>query len=351
MASAESKKSSLAGFQSQVNLMPYNTLGIPAFASRFKEVTRKEELKNLFVTGFFSEYHPLVLGGGSNILFRNNPSSPVIRMSIEGIDIVEEDQITVVIKAGAGVVWQNLVEFAVQHNYGGIENLALIPGTVGAAPIQNIGAYGVELEQVFESLEFFDPLYGEFRNFTHDECRFGYRDSIFKNELKGKAIVTSVSLRLTKENHKINTGYYALEQWLDERRISEPEIRDVFNAVVSIRKSKLPDPAQIGNAGSFFKNPVIDQEQFEQLKDEHPDVPSFPAGNGKFKVPAGWLIEQCGWKGRQVGNVGTYKNQALVIVNHGGATGNEVYTHARNIQQSVASRFGIYLTPEVNIVD
>lgn len=351
MASVESIESNFSGFRSQVNLMPYNTLGIPAVASRFKEIKVKKELQNLFGQGFFSKHQPLVLGGGSNILFRNDPSYPVLKMSIEGIEITGEDKNKVLVKAGAGVVWHKFVEFAVHHNFGGIENLALIPGTVGAAPIQNIGAYGVELEEVFESLEFFDPVRGDFRIFNHNDCRFGYRDSIFKNELKEKAIVTSVILKLNKHNHQINTGYYALQQWLDEKGITEPGIRDVFNAVVSIRNSKLPDPALIGNAGSFFKNPVIDRVQFEKLKDEHPEVPSFPAGDGMIKVPAGWLIEQCGWKGKQVGNVGTYRNQALVIVNHGGATGNEVFTHARNIQQSVASRFGIHLTPEVNIVD
>lgn len=284
------------------------------------------------------------------MLFRSNLSKPVLKISLKGIDTVAENENSVQIRAGAGEVWHDLVVHAVQKGYGGIENLALIPGTVGAAPIQNIGAYGSEIEQVFSSLEFFDIREGTFRNFSHKDCQFGYRDSIFKHDLKGKVIVTSVTLNLTKKDHKLIRDYYSLKQWLKERGTEEPGIRDIFNAVVSIRKSKLPDPNEIGNAGSFFKNPVIPLEEFESLQKNHPGVPFFDAGEGRVKVPAGWLIEQCGWKGKQVGKTGTFKHQALVIVNHGSASGQEIYEFAENIQASVLEKFGIKLNPEVTIV-
>jgi UDP-N-acetylmuramate dehydrogenase len=243
-----------------------------------------------------------------------------------------------------------VVRWAVQQNLGGIENLALIPGTTGAAPIQNIGAYGVELESVFDELRAFDMKTGEFVTFSKEECRFGYRDSVFKRELRGRMIVTSVRLKLQPSPHTIVQNYYALKNRFQEEGIENPGIRDVFDAVVAIRSSKLPDPKSLGNAGSFFKNPVVEPELFHRIRQENPKMPSFPAPGGKVKIPAGWLIEQAGWKGRRIGNVGTYKNQALVIVNHGGATGDEIAKHADRIRASVAETFGIELVPEVNII-
>ncbi|PWN06239.1 UDP-N-acetylmuramate dehydrogenase [Rhodohalobacter mucosus] len=334
----------------RVSLRPFNTLSVEATAETFIEILEKEDLQTLYREGFFRKFDPFILGGGSNVLFRDNPSRPVLKISLKGIDIVAENDSSVQVRAGAGDVWHDLVEFAVQRGYGGIENLALIPGTVGAAPIQNIGAYGSEIEQVFSSLEFFDVQEGTFRSFTREECHFGYRDSIFKRDLRGRAIVTSVTLNLTKKDHNLITDYYSLTQRLREKGIEDPGIRDIFDAVVFIRKSKLPDPKEIGNAGSFFKNPVIPRDQFKQIQRNHPDIPFFEAAEGYIKVPAGWLIEQCEWKGKKVGKTGTYEHQALVIVNHGSASGKEIYQLAERIQSSVFEKFGIALTPEVNIV-
>jgi UDP-N-acetylmuramate dehydrogenase len=337
--------------QKDVNLKPYNTLGIDSTAHSFVELRDKEQLTGLANDGFFDNIVPFILGGGSNILLTESLSKPVIKISIPGIDEVKREGEFVWIKSGAGVVWHDLVTWAVEKGYGGIENLALIPGTVGAAPIQNIGAYGVELEEVFESLDFFDMNSLNYRKAGPDLCNFGYRDSIFKRELKGKAIVISVTLKLKLTNHRIVTEYYALRQWFEDKGVQSPGIRDVYDAVISIRQSKLPDPKLIGNAGSFFKNPIVEKRIFESLKNDFPDVPVFPVDDESVKIPAGWLIEKAGWKGKRVGNVGTYKNQALVIVNHGQATGREIQLHAMNIRESVKEMFGIELTPEVDIIE
>ncbi len=350
MTKASEAADAYPGEKRNLNLTSYNTLGVDATASRFIEIKENSELKTLANSGFFSRTKPCILGGGSNILFRGDVRVPVLRISIPGIQTIADTDSNVLVKAGAGVVWHDLVTWCVERDYGGIENLALIPGTCGAAPIQNIGAYGVELDQVFESLELFNLQTERFETFTHEKCMFGYRDSIFKRDLKGRVIVTSITLKLNKPPHDVNTSYYALENYLNQQEITSPGINDLYHAVIAIRKSKLPDPSLIGNAGSFFKNPVISKGQFNKLKENNPGVPSFPAGEGKIKVPAGWLIEQAGWKGKKVGNVGTYDNQALVIVNHGNATGAEIYNHAMNIRESVRDMFGIELTPEVNIV-
>ena len=332
-----------------VDLSGYNTLGVKATARQFLEVEVEDHLKSLYKSGFFSENTPFILGGGSNILLLNNLDQPVLRVSIPGIEVTGETEEMVTVKAGAGVNWHTFVEWCVDHNYGGVENLALIPGTVGAAPIQNIGAYGTELDQVFESLTAFFIESGEFKTFNGEECRFGYRDSIFKQELKGKVVVTSVSLKLTKGDHRLNTNYRSLAEYLQEAGISKPGIRDIFEAVITIRKSKLPDPSLIGNAGSFFKNPVVNIEVHDRLKNSYSEMPSYKVDEQQMKIPAGWLIEKAGWKGKRVGNVGTYENQALVIVNFGGADGEEIYNHALTIKESVSEKFGIDLVPEVNI--
>ena len=334
-----------------VDLTPYNTLGCRVTADHFLEITSPSQLIELFDIGLFRDHHPVILGGGSNVLLKENLNRPVLKISIPGIEIVDESETDVLLKVGAGVGWHELVKHCVDNGFGGIENLALIPGTTGAAPIQNIGAYGVEFESVMESLSAFNISSGEIETYTTEECNFGYRDSIFKRELKEKVVITDVTIRLTKKNHSINTKYYALRDYMEKKGIQNPGIADLFEAVVSIRRSKLPDPKLIGNAGSFFKNPIVDRVVFEKLQNNHADMPFYELNADSIKIPAGWLIEKAGWKGKIVGNVGTYENQALVIVNHGGATGDEIYRYAENIQASVREKFGIELQPEVNIIE
>lgn len=338
------------GIKTHIDLSPYNTLGISVTAPQFVEINSVSQLTELYKAGFFDRFQPFILGGGSNILFADNPSQPILKVSIKGKEIIEEHSDFINVKIGAGENWHQFVKWAVENKFGGVENLALIPGTVGAAPIQNIGAYGVELEQVFESLELFDIHDGVFKTFNHDDCKFGYRDSVFKQERKGNVVVTSVTLQLTKRNHIIEDSYRALQSYLSERNIKSPTIEDIFEAVSAIRTSKLPDPSLIGNAGSFFKNPVVDTETFNVLHDQFEEMPFFKLNDEEVKIPAGWLIEKAGWKGKRVGNVGTYENQALVIVNHGEATGSEILDFSKDIQASVLKKFDIELVPEVNII-
>lgn len=340
-----------SGILSDIDLTPFNTLGVSAVASEFVNVTSTDQLSSLYNESFFEDKTPFILGGGSNILLLDAPSRPVLKMSIRGIQKEKTDDEVVKIEIGAGENWHEFVTWAIENNLGGIENLALIPGTVGAAPIQNIGAYGVELEQVFDSLELFDMRDGTFKIFHREDCKFGYRDSIFKNELKGKIIVTKVTLNLSINNHRIHDSYNSLQEYLNEKRIEEPDINDIYEAVIHIRSSKLPDPASIGNAGSFFKNPVVNDEKFEALKSRYQDMPSYRLNDREVKIPAAWLIEKTGWKGKRIGDVGTYQNQALVIVNHGEASGSEIYNFSKKVQKSVKEKFGIELVPEVNIVE
>lgn len=333
-----------------VDLTSLNTLGVQSIAPEFIEIKSADELTVLGQSGYFQKSGPFILGGGSNVLFKKNPDVPVLKISIPGIQILEETESEVIVKVGAGVNWHQFVKWSVENNYGGIENLALIPGTTGAAPIQNIGAYGVELSKTVEYVEFYHIGDQKIMRFNSDECRFGYRDSIFKNKLKGKAVVTGLAVRLSKVNHEIVDHYYALKEYLEKENILSPEIQDIFEAVINIRKSKLPDPSLLGNAGSFFKNPIVKADVASRIQKEFDEVPIYDMDGSRKKIPAGWLIEQAGWKGKKVGNVGTYKNQALVIVNHGGATGKEIFEHALRIQKSVKEKFGIELTPEVNII-
>lgn len=344
-------ESEVISASTNVNLSPYNTLGVDVIADSIYHVRSVSQLNFLFQDNLFSSSNPVILGGGSNVLFKENPKRPVLRIEIPGIEIVKEEGNSVFVKAGAGVNWHDLVKWAVNKNLSGIENLALIPGTCGAAPIQNIGAYGVEIKDVFVELTTFNLDSGEVEKFSKGECAFDYRDSIFKNRLKGSHIVTDVTLKLKKENNQVNTSYSALKSFLTDKGITEPGIKDVFDAVIEIRQSKLPDPLLLGNAGSFFKNPVISIREFKRLKENHPDIPSYPMGDGLVKIPAGWLIEKTGWKGKKIGNVGAYKNQALVIVNFGGASGEEIYNHAERIRDSVKKEFKIDLTPEVNVIE
>ena len=335
----------------QADLTALNTLGVKAKAEKLIEISSIDQLHSLFDSGFFESENPFILGGGSNVLLKKDISRPVLKIDLDGVEIKFEDEKSVIIFAAAGVNWHSLVEWAVQRDFGGIENLALIPGTVGAAPIQNIGAYGVELKDVLISTLYFDTITGEEKTLQNDECEFAYRDSIFKNRLKGKAIVTGIRLRLTKAPHSINSSYRSLSEYLENREISDPTIKDVFEAVIAIRKSKLPDPKLIGNAGSFFKNPVVTAKLYKTLVEKFGDIPGYKISEKEVKIPAGWLIEKAGWKGNRVGKVGTYENQALVLVNHGGATGEELWSHALTIQKSVSKKFGIELAPEVNIVE
>lgn len=333
----------------EVDLKSYNTLGISARASFFAAVHQESEIKNILADDRLKDKEIMVIGGGSNILFADDFDGLILHVEIKGREVIRETDEHIWLKIGAGENWHETVRYCVEKGWGGIENLSLIPGTVGAAPIQNIGAYGVELDDVFEKLEAIDIKTAKKLEFEKKECKFGYRDSIFKNELKGKVIVSRVVLKLSK-NPVLNLSYGAIQKMLDEKRISEPSIKDVSDVVMAIRNSKLPNPDTLGNAGSFFKNPIVDKEIFERIKEEYPSVPGYPSNEGSVKIPAGWLIEQAGWKGKKIGNTGTYKQQALVIVNYGNATGEEIISLATRIQESVAKKFGIELTPEVNII-
>ncbi|MCZ4242682.1 UDP-N-acetylmuramate dehydrogenase [Pedobacter punctiformis] len=334
--------------QENISLKPYNSFGIDVKASFFAEIFSENDLKALFESEIVKSNLILIMGGGSNMLFTKDFDGLVVKMSIKGIsnEIAGE---TVKVTAGAGEVWNDLVNYCVEHGFAGIENLSLIPGTVGASPIQNIGAYGVELKDVFESCTAFEIETGTFKTFNYEECHFGYRESVFKARLKGKYIITSVTFNLSTQPN-INTSYGAIEAELEKRGVQKPNIADVSAAVSHIRVSKLPDPSTIGNAGSFFKNPVIEKYEFADVVANHPDVVHYPTAEGKVKLAAGWLIEQCGWKGKIVGETGTWKNQALVLVNHGNATGKEVYQLSEQIIDSVKSTFGVTLEREVNIL-
>jgi UDP-N-acetylmuramate dehydrogenase len=334
--------------QEHVSLRPYNTFGFSHYARYFTSIGDTDSLQAAFSWAHARNLHTLVLGGGSNILLRGDFHGLVIHIAIKGIGVWKEDDSYVWVKCGAGEIWHQVVLHCIAQGWGGLENLSLIPGTVGAAPMQNIGAYGVEIKDVFDHLEAFEIATGELRTFDGPTCKFGYRESIFKHEAKGKYIISSVTFRLTK-HPEFNTTYGALQETLEKMNVHTLNLKAVSDAVIHIRQSKLPDPAQLGNAGSFFKNPVVSTRQFEELKNTYPDLPSYPQANG-VKVPAGWLIEACGWKGKRMGAVGVHHQQALVLVNYGEGTGEEVEALARSIQESVKEKFGIDLQPEVNFI-
>ena len=335
--------------EKNISLKPYNTFGIDVKARFFSQIYDENQLREILAVSEYKSLPKLILGRGSNVLLTKDFDGLVLRISISGIEIVNEDDKTVLIKTGAGEIWHKLVLFCVGKNYGGIENLSLIPGTVGAAPMQNIGAYGQEIKDVFENLNGIYVDSGESAVFKKDECRFAYRNSIFKNELKNKFIITYVTLRLNK-HPVINTSYGNLKGELDKLRPKYIGIKEVSDAVIKIRQSKLPDPAEIGNAGSFFRNLEVSQEKFDNLKQKFSDIVGFKLENGRVKIPAGWLIENCGWKGKKFGNTGSYVKQSLVLVNYGGATGTEVVNLAKKIKESVLKKFGIELIEEVNII-
>ena len=334
-------------FQENISLKPYNTFRIHAKAKYFINIDKENELSELFEKVDQNAQEILVLGGGSNMLFTKDFNGLVIKINIPGISYTENgDEVS--LTAGAGVVWNDLVNFCVRSGFAGVENLTLIPGTVGASPIQNIGAYGVELKDVFSSCQAFEIATKQIKTFSYADCKFGYRESVFKNELKGKYIITSVTFHLNKKAI-IRTQYGAITAELEKRNIKQPSIADVSMVVADIRVSKLPDPSTIGNAGSFFKNPVINKKQFEGLFAAFPEIVYYPAPAEKIKLAAGWLIEQCGFKGKVVGQTGTWKNQALVLVNHGYASGQEVYDFSEQIINAVHAKFNVALNREVNI--
>lgn len=333
-----------------VDLHPFNTFGIHSAARYMVTVRSVDEAKEVFSSDRFRNHRTLILGGGSNILLTGDFEGLVIKNEIKGITPAREDAETISLTVGSGENWHGLVMYCVGRDFGGIENLSLIPGTVGAAPMQNIGAYGVEIRNVIDSVEAIEMKTGDTRIFSREQCAFGYRESIFKHELKGRYFISSITLTLTKKNHHFNTSYGAIAEVLREKHFGQASVRTVSEAVIQIRREKLPDPAVIGNAGSFFKNPVVDSSTFAKLKAQYPALPSFPGENGLVKIPAAWLIETCGWKGKVLGNIGVHKHQALVLVNYGGGEGKKIWELAMQIQSSVREKFNIDLLPEVNVV-
>ncbi|HEY9220773.1 MAG TPA: UDP-N-acetylmuramate dehydrogenase [Lutibacter sp.] len=330
--------------QQNISLKSYNTFGIHANAKRFVSVNSVKELREIIS----SEKDLFLLGGGSNILLTGDVEKLVIHLNTKGIIINDFDENEVLVTAEAGENWHELVLWCVSQNYGGLENLALIPGNVGTSPIQNIGAYGVEIKDVFQQLEAMDIETGKTKIFMNADCDFGYRNSVFKNELKGKYIIVNVTFKLTKKNHNINISYGAIKDLLTDKE--NPSIKEIADAVIAIRQSKLPDPKKIGNSGSFFKNPVITSDLFKELSENHPEIPHYMISENEIKIPAGWLIEQCGFKGKRFGDAGVHEKQALVLVNYNNATGKEIYDLAQEIQQKVMETFKISLEIEVNVI-
>ena len=336
--------------KTNINLQPYNSFGFDAVAKQFVEINAVSDLQTLIKSGALPRQKTLILSGGNNILFQNEVfDGLVIYINTKGIEIIKEGGNEVVVRAQAGEDWPDFVRFCVGKGWHGVENLAHIPGKVGAAPVQNIGAYGMELKDSFAQCEAMDLVTGETKVFTKEECRFGYRESIFKGELKGRYVITSVDF-LLKKDAPLNLEYGNIKSYLEENGISRPTLQQLHDAICTIRDAKLPDVKQIGSAGSFFKNPVIEREQLEALLKEYPTMPHYDEPNGKVKVPAGWLIEQAGWKGWRNEHVGVYDKQALVLVHYGGGKGQDIVQLANRIQESVEEKFGIRISPEVNFV-
>ena len=334
--------------QQNISLKPYNTFGIDVPAEKFVSVQSIEEL--ITILKEYKNTPKLILGGGSNMLLTQPVKGLVIHLNLRGKSIVYEDEINVHIKGQAGENWHEFVLWCLDNNYGGIENLSLIPGNLGTAPIQNIGAYGIELKDTMISCNVLDLNNFSVKILSNQECEFGYRDSIFKGRERGNYIILSVTLQLTKKNHKLKTDYGAITSELSNMGISNPTIKDISNAVINIRRSKLPDPKKIGNSGSFFKNPVISIDHFNNLKTIFQDIPSYPVSEKKVKVPAGWLIEKAGFKGKTLGNYGVHKKQALVLVNYGGANGSDILDLAHLIQKTIYRIFNVKIETEVNIL-
>ena len=331
------------------SLKAYNTFGVSAQARYFATFRTNDELRELLQHPTVRGNKRLILGGGSNMLFTHNFDGVVLKNELKGIEKIAEDEHHYYVKSAAGEVWHDLVMHCIQANYAGLENLALIPGCVGASPMQNIGAYGVEIKDVFHSLEAINIADGSMRVFTLEECKFGYRESVFKRKQKDQWVIVSVTFRLNKRP-VLHTEYGAIEEELDKMHLDNISIKDVAKAVINIRSSKLPDPKKIGNAGSFFKNPVVPMDVYRKIQEHHNNAPCFPIDDEHVKVPAGWLIERAGWKGKNLGNHGVHDKQALVLVNYGGATGNQIYELSTSIIEDVKQKFGIELEREVNII-
>lgn len=334
--------------EENISLRPYNTFGIDAKARFFAEVTGLVQLQKILQLKSYPR--KFILGGGSNVLFTEDLDFLVVRIGLKGISVIDENEESVQIKVMAGENWNDLVNWCIERDFGGLENLSLIPGNVGTAPVQNIGAYGCEIKDVFVRCEAMDLDSGHMTEFNKKECRFGYRDSVFKNKFRNRYAITSVVLKLSKPPHAVNTSYRALSEELQRRGIEQPGIREVAETVTQIRKSKLPDPELIGNAGSFFKNPVVSPRKIDQLLRKFPGLVHFPAPDEQRKIAAAWLIDQAGWKGHREGQVGVHHKQALVIVNHGGAKGGEILQLSRKIQASVRDKFDVELEAEVRII-
>jgi UDP-N-acetylmuramate dehydrogenase len=334
--------------QNNFSLKKYNTFGIEAKAKQFVAVHSVEELKQILAT--HKTDAKFILGGGSNMLLTQDIDALVIHVDLKGKKIIKEDDDSVWVESQAGEVWHEFVLWSIDQNLGGLENMSLIPGNVGTTPVQNIGAYGTEIKDTFVSCTAVDIATQELRTFTRVECKFGYRESIFKQEAKDNYVITSVVFKLTKRNHKINTAYGDITKELEKNNIVTPTLKEVSNAVIAIRQSKLPDPKELGNSGSFFKNPIIAKELYEKAHAQFPEMPHYVVSETEVKVPAGWLIEQAGFKGKRFGDAGIHKNQALVLVNYGNATGQEILAVSRDIQATVLNKFGIAIEAEVNVI-
>jgi UDP-N-acetylmuramate dehydrogenase len=340
----------MVSLQDNVDLFPHNTFRIHATARYFTTVSTVDKARELFASNIFKKERHLFLGGGSNILLTQDFPGIVIKNLIKGIHTVREDDANITLKVGAGENWHAFVMHCVDRDLGGLENLSLIPGTVGAAPMQNIGAYGVEVKDLIDQVEAVNISTGDVVVFSKEDCRFGYRESIFKQEARDQYFISSVTLTLTKKDHRFNITYGAIQETLQQSGHDRVSVKAISDAVILIRQSKLPDPAVIGNAGSFFKNPSIPADLYDFIKKSFPTVPHYPGDNGMIKVPAGWLIEQCGWKGKKIDAIGVHERQALVLVNYGGGKGENIWQLAMNIQQSVKEKFNIILHPEVNVI-
>ncbi|RXP55770.1 UDP-N-acetylmuramate dehydrogenase [Lutibacter sp. HS1-25] len=330
--------------QENISLKPFNTFGIDVYAKRFVTINSLNDLKSITS----KEKNIFLMSGGSNMLLTKDIENLVLQINLKGIVVNDTDNDVVYVTAEAGENWHEFVMWCISQNYGGLENLALIPGNVGTCPIQNIGAYGVEIKDTFHQLEALEIETGKIKTFTNEVCDFGYRNSVFKNELKGKYIIVNVTFKLTKRNHNFNISYGAISSTLKD--ISKPTLQEIANAVIAIRQSKLPDPREIGNSGSFFKNPVIDLDSFQILQKKYPEIPHYIVSENEIKIPAGWLIEQCGFKGQRFGDAGVHQNQALVLVNYGNASGQEILELAQKIQQKILETYNILLEIEVNII-
>ncbi|WP_282113727.1 UDP-N-acetylmuramate dehydrogenase [Maribacter stanieri] len=330
------------------SLKKYNTFGIDATARYFVEITTIEELQQILSNPDYPR--KIIIGGGSNMLLTDSIDALFIHINLKGKQIISESPNTIQVKVMAGENWHEMVMWAIDNNFGGLENMSLIPGNTGTAPIQNIGAYGVELKDCFVSCEAVRIIDQHLVTLTKEECKFGYRDSFFKNEGKDKFVITSVTFSFTKNVHKINSGYGAIENQLEKESIIHPTIKDISNAVIAIRQSKLPDPKILGNSGSFFKNPIVSTEIFEAFIAKNPDAPFYKMSDDFYKIPAGWLIEQCGFKGKRFGDAGVHKNQALVLVNYDKATGKDILDLAAKIIKEVKRTFDIEISPEVNLI-